>query len=367
MDKIENIIDPPLPILEPRITNNDILLGKPIPAIDHLKVLSADEFEKLILEWIHGYLKTIRGNVYKKIRRNAGAGDKGRDVIAIYEDDSWDNYQCKYYKDPLTPINIYIELGKLCYYTFIKDYTIPKKYYFVSPCGVGQTLFDYLNEPAVLKKQLIVNWDKYCKNYITKKKEISLVQRFKEYVDEFDFSIFSAVEPLEFLEQFRQTRYYAIRFGGGLTKMRPKDEIPPEEIGVSELVYTEQILNAYSDHKKEKINDIEDLETYPEFKNHFQRQREYFYCADSLYQFSRDALPIESNCFDDLKNEIYEGIIEIIEANHSDGLEKLNQTIHESVKISLTSSPLQSNIYAKDKKGICHHLVNESRIKWVKD
>lgn len=367
MENVENIIEPPRPIIKQNISNNDILLGKPIPPIDRLKYISSDDFEELISEWIYGYLIEIKGKVYSKIKRNGGAGDKGRDVIAVYENDDWDNYQCKYYKDPLMPTNIYLELGKLCYYTFIKDYTIPQNYYFVSPKGVGPTLNDLIDNPKNLNKELIDNWNKYCRYNITDKKEILLEDKFLDYVEKFDFNIISSIEPQELIEQFRQTRYFALRFGGGLTKTRPVDIKPPSDIRDSELTYTGQIFLAYSEHKKNSITSVTDLETYPELKSHFQRQRENFYCADSLNQFSRDALPIESNCFENFKNEIFDGVIEIVSSDHSDGYEKLQATIQESVRVSISNSPLQSYIKLKDKKGICHHLVNESRIKWVKD
>jgi hypothetical protein len=110
-------------LLEPRAPripgNYDILFGIPTPPIDRMRSFSEDQFEDMVYEWVDGYLKTEYALVY----RCGGAGDKGRDVIAYVSEDmnnsEWDNYQCKHYNRPLYPGDIWIELGKLCYYTYI--------------------------------------------------------------------------------------------------------------------------------------------------------------------------------------------------------------------------------------------------------
>ena len=47
-----------------------------------------------------------------------------------------------------------------------------------------------ITNPALLKTQLIANWDKYCKNHITETAEIKLEGDLKTYLDAFDFKIF---------------------------------------------------------------------------------------------------------------------------------------------------------------------------------
>ena len=66
------------------ISNRQLLIGNYVPPIDRLKVMSADEFEELIEEWVYGYLMQKYEKVKKidKVIRLAGAGDKGRDVVA---------------------------------------------------------------------------------------------------------------------------------------------------------------------------------------------------------------------------------------------------------------------------------------------
>ena len=127
-----------LPIENHRsLTNYEILLGKPIEPIKRLQIFFPDEFEEFVLEWIDGYLS----KEYKIVRRSGGAGDKGRDVVAFFDEAGpeaqWNNYQCKHYDHSLSPSDIWIELGKLCYYTYSQEFSISCSYYFVSPKGIG--------------------------------------------------------------------------------------------------------------------------------------------------------------------------------------------------------------------------------------
>lgn len=363
----ENVISEiEAPVIE-QVTNQNLLLGKPIPAIDRLKLFSPDDYEVFVQEWLYGYLK----NQYQRVRRSGGAGDKGRDVIAYIKystnnaDLIWDNYQCKHYDKPLMPSKIWVELGKLCFYTYRQDFTIPNKYLFVSPQGVGSSLGDLLQNPDQLKKDLIKNWDKYCKKEITRGQDIELNGSFEHYVRNFDFSIVGYMETLEIIEQHQQTRYHIPRFGGGLTKARPINIVPPTEINEKEMNYVNKLLDAYSDHAKELIDTLEKLKEHSKLFNHLHRQREHFYLAESLHKFERDTLPAGINAFNELKDEIFDGVIDIVESDFKDGFERVKKVTQEARKLEITSNLLVSVLQSADRSGICHHLANEDKIDWV--
>jgi hypothetical protein len=106
---------------EPSSVSSDaVAFGGLIPPIDRLKIFSDRQWEEFVLEWADS-LKTD----YARVERCGGAGDMGRDIIAIVDtgSGSWDNYQCKHYAAPLAPTDIWTELGKLVYYTRRGDYT----------------------------------------------------------------------------------------------------------------------------------------------------------------------------------------------------------------------------------------------------
>jgi hypothetical protein len=68
------------PSYEGRLTNQQILLGKPLDPLEIIKVYSDDDWEQFIREWVEG-LK----DHYVEVRRASGAGDKGRDVIGYVQ------------------------------------------------------------------------------------------------------------------------------------------------------------------------------------------------------------------------------------------------------------------------------------------
>lgn len=217
-------------------------MGQNIPQLDRLKIMGEDDFKDLVLEWANGYIK----NKYIKVSRMAGSGDKGRDIVAYYEDRKYDIYQCKHYEKTLSPSNYWVEFGKLCYYTYNKSYDIPRKYYIVASNGIGQKLRDLIDNPKSINVELINQWDKHCKNGITKKEKIVLEGELLEYVKGFDFSIVDDLPPTSLIEQYSQTAYYKFRFGGGIKK-RAKPKIPEKITNKEqELNYIKELFKVYS-------------------------------------------------------------------------------------------------------------------------
>lgn len=159
---------------------SSVAVGHHIPPIERIRLFSDSQWEDFVLEWADSLRKR-----YQCVERCGGAGDIGRDVIATAQVVNgvaiWDNYQCKHYNHPLRPSDIWIELGKLVYYTYIKEYTLPRKYYFIAPQGVGTELSNLLRYPARLYESLLKNWGKYCTNKITQKSQVSLDAKLKKY------------------------------------------------------------------------------------------------------------------------------------------------------------------------------------------
>ncbi|OQW47926.1 MAG: hypothetical protein A4S09_14105 [Proteobacteria bacterium SG_bin7] len=352
-------VDIPAPDAAPNLTNQEILTGKVVPALDRLKIISADDWQNVIYEWVHGYLKSK----YQSVNRCGGSGDFGRDVIGQIDQTKWDNYQCKHYDHALAPSDIWVEIGKLIYHVSEGNITPPENYFFIAPQGCGKSLLDLLNKPEDLRKKLTENWEKHCQKKITSKKEVHL-DALKTAVDGFDFSIFSSVGPLDLLEQHGQTRWYAARFGGGLKK-RPPSEAAPAEIATKEVRYVEQLYAAYSDRVKKNVSSRSDLDVYKELLEHFNRQRTHFYEAESLKKFARDSLP-DGGYYEDLLSQFYDGVIDILSKTHQDGYEKLIEVVQVAQQLNLGGHILISVLRVGDRAGVCHQLANEDRLKWVK-
>lgn len=77
-------------------------------------------------------------------------------------------------------------------------------------------------------------------------------------------------------------------------------------------------------------------------------------------------MPPENTCFEDLKEEIFQGVIDICNSYHKSGYENVLKTTNEATKLNLTGNALLEKSQVQDKIGICHHLANENKLKWVK-
>jgi len=97
---------------------------------------------------------------------------------------------------------------------------------------------------------------------------------------------------------------------------------------------------------------------------HFGRQREAFYHAESLRVFARDTVP--EGTFESLQDEIHSGVIDICDANHADGYERVKEVTQAARELQLTSNALLTRAKTKDRDGICHQLANEDRLLWTK-
>ena len=346
------------------VTADQVIHGPQIPPQQRILLYSPAEWEGFTEEWVHFCLK----KQYVQVQRFTGAGDRGIDIAGFTDAEKllgvWDNYQCKrYLEHAVYPSEAWPEIGKILWYSFTKEYLAPRRYYFVAPHGVGTTLAGYLGNAAKLKKVLIENWDKHVRHAITETKEVVLEGDFLAYVETFDFSIFDSKTALQLIDDHRQCSCHAVRFGGGLPA-RPNAEKPPADIAPQESRYVAQLLGAYGDHKKQAVPDVSALKAWPPLAGHFGRQREAFYHAESLRVFARDSVP--PGTFEALQEDVHSGVIDVCDADHPDGYERVKQVTQAARELQLTSNALLTCAKPKDRDGICHQLANEDRLVWTK-
>lgn len=344
-----------------QLTQQDIEFGEALDPLKRIAVFSPDEFESFIQLWVKESLK----KEYSLVTKCGGAGDKGRDVIAYFPDKTWDNYQCKHYGKALSHHEIWLEIGKLCYYTFNESYTVPKSYYFVCSKGITPKLIESLEKPKSLKREFLEKWDTHCKTKITQSKSIELTDEFRDYILKIDFSIFKHVTPLDLVASVKDSIGYASIFGGGLKKKREVSEEPPAEIASSELIYTDKIFEAYSDYLGMPVTNENDLIKQVKLKSHFERQRRHFYTVETLLRLERDIRTFNDKTIVSVKDEIYDSVIDTVDSDYSNGYERLKSVTDKARKCDLSAHPLLKVTYENDKHGLCHHLANENRISWV--
>jgi hypothetical protein len=336
----------------------DIRSGGLVVPTERMKLFSPAEWEGFVNEWAFSLAQ------YKLVERAGGSGDMGCDVIGTVDPDDpngpWDNYQCKHYDHPLGPADIWIELGKVCYHTFLGDYSQPRRYYFVAPRGVGTKLSRLLKKPAELKAGLLEEWGSKCAASLVAGKTITLDAAMRAHIETIDFSRIAHVPPLSLIEGHAKTRYFSVRFGLGLPA-RPTSPLPPADVARHETRYVQQLLEAYSDHLQLPVDTASGLSE--RLQRHFGRARESFYCAEALRNFSRDTLP--DGAFENLQKQIFDGVVNVAEAQHACGLTRVNATTAQAATLALTSSALLGRVEVVDRHGVCHQLANDDKLTWV--
>lgn len=176
------------------------------------------------------------------------------------------------------------------------------------------------------------------------------------------FAMFKSVELTDALEVHRTTPYHSARFATTLTA-RPAHQPPPGQVAAHETRYVDQLLQVYCQKHPEETLRPETLAANVKVGEHFQRQRETFYKAESLRVYARDSVP--PGTFDQLQDDVYSGVIDIAEAEHRSGYARLTSVLSQVGQLDLSRHTLIAVSNIDDRKGICHQLANADRLTWM--
>jgi hypothetical protein len=352
----------PPPQSQTMLTAQAVQSGPYVPPLTRVLNYSPDDWESLVKEWAYYCLR----QKYLRTERFTGANDKGIDIAGFVDSrlllGEWDNYQCKRIAHPLQPNDVWVEIGKTLWYSFNGDYTPPRAYYFVGCRGIGPKLTHFLSNIPNLKRELIAAWNTHCKDEITETTAVLLIGSFAQYVEQFDFSIFQSMSPVQLLDEHKTTPCHIVRFGGGLPP-RPLPGATPAQIGTNESVYVQKLMEAYSEHASATISALDDLSPdWPALKDHFIRQREAFYHAESLRVFVRDK--VEPGTFDSLQEEFHRGVIDTCNDDHLDGYRRVCAVTRTAQELPIDAHPLSVAVFVRDRHGICHQLANDDKLVW---
>lgn len=64
------------------------------------------------------------------------------------------------------------------------------------------------------------------------------------------------------------------------------------------------------------------------------------------------------------ENDIFDGVVDSYEASHKCEMSRLRVIMAQAAAITIDANPLSSVTRPRDKQGICHQLVNDSRLNW---
>lgn len=358
----------PVPKPTPWPNANSRLLGLaaglPVDPVDRMAIFKADDFERFTLEWIDGYLQ----GRYAELQLRAGAGDKGRDIVAWIDSSSvtprrLDIYQCKHYAEAVGLPDFLPELGKLIFYTHRGDYPVPETYWIVTHKGVTNPLQDLIDEPAKLRDALLAGWNKQVRGKITRKQKVELDQALRDHIDAFPFHAVRVKQPLDLLKEHALTGYHFRVFGKPLID-RPPSRKPPSEVEPMELGYVRQLFDIIGQRHNIPVGCADDLAPLNGARKIFERARLAFYCAEGLRTLARDQMNNE-DFFATLLDEFHDGLFMTYQLGYGDGMERMMRTVEQAGLLQLGAHELAALVQSNDRHGICHQLANDGRFTWM--
>ncbi|AYG61481.1 hypothetical protein CCGE525_15090 [Rhizobium jaguaris] len=342
--------------------------GLPVKPIDRLALFSADEFERFVLEWADDYLAQKLPGV-TQVQQRGGSGDKGRDIVVWFgapgsPDRYWHLYQCKRYSTALGEAKAVAEIGKVLYFAWRGDFSLPKEYWFVTRKGVTNDLQDTVDHNK-LGAFLIDNWDEYCAGSIISKTKIPLEGDFLEFVKAIDFSFVRVKQPLEILGEHAQTKYHRFVFGAPLVD-RAKPAVPPSLIAEKERGYVRQLYDVIGELTGMYVQTEADFDGHSKSALLFKRSRASFYSAEGLKELSRDQMNDEQ-FFDDLLERFETGLYYTYSGPAANGYERLAATVKAAQIQQIDGHVLKEHMSPLDREGVCHHLANSGTVTWCDD
>lgn len=151
---------------------------------------------------------------------------------------------------------------------------------------------------------------------------------------------------------------------------RPADVPVPNVASQDERIYIEELCLAYGDAEGMDSFSVDDLSSFPDYSDDFEDRRIDFYAAETI---RRGVLELKgSNLigqFDVLKDETYNGVKDTAKRTHPNGYERLLAVMEQAVITPVTNYILSASPYwisGKIKKGVCHHLVNDGKLTWIR-
>ena len=151
-------------------------------------------------------------------------------------------------------------------------------------------------------------------------------------------------------------------------RKKPKTKVP-ETVQPQELGYVSQLYAAYGRIAPDtSISQPADFDAI-NMREHFEFQRKTYYLAETVHQGTRDTIqPDEDDPFDTLKDEIEIGIFEAKRGRYADAVKRIDMIVGTAGSVILSTGVDNATfqwVGPGEKKGVCHMLVNDGRLRWV--
>lgn len=150
----------------------------------------------------------------------------------------------------------------------------------------------------------------------------------------------------------------------------PVQLVPHSALEAHELPYINALCEVYAEKISQEVTPDSIDTLSPMYRRHFAEQRKAYYSAESVHRSVREVFVDGEQQFGALKDDAYDGIEPTYyDDNYATGYDRLRAVLEKITSTTLTKSALVNIIGLisnLEKKGICHMLVNDERIRsWV--
>lgn len=151
---------------------------------------------------------------------------------------------------------------------------------------------------------------------------------------------------------------------------RPTNVPVPKVATQDEQIYIDELCLAYGEAEGMDSFSTDDLSSFPDYSDDLEDRRIDFYAAETIH---RGVLELKGNSltgqFDVLKDETFNGVKDTARRAHPNAYERMLAVMEQAVLAPVTNYILSTSPYwisGKIKKGVCHHLVNDGKLTWIR-
>lgn len=151
---------------------------------------------------------------------------------------------------------------------------------------------------------------------------------------------------------------------------RPDMQEPPDELAEHEQAYIEALYAAYGDAAKVDVFDHSSLASYPEYDEDLKERRIDYFAAESIRCSIIELQGADlQDQFSVLKSEMYAGVRNTAMKRYDDGFERMLSVMDQATVTPVDQYVLSRSPYwinNRIKQGVCHFLVTDGKLRWVK-
>lgn len=154
-----------------------------------------------------------------------------------------------------------------------------------------------------------------------------------------------------------------------IDEIKPEAVDPPDEIQPEESKYILALLAAYGSAEGLSAFSEDQLEQYGYADDLAERRIDYF-AAETIRRGVQELFNGKfSDQFDVLKKETYDGVKNTARRRFQDGYERMLAVMEQVVTVPVEQYLLSHTKYWIGNSimcGVCHHLVNDDKLRWVR-